>query len=153
VATHICTLEGEIHQLRAKARRRDAELLRWGLALEPQLEAALEQIPICASSSYVYLGSLTFCQLCLAVPSYYCHVLNLTPNEIIRVCQFTRAETAPFFILVTPQNLFRFEIRPNLTVILVVAPNPHPNVIDVDSFPTESDEDAVTSSRRKRKRR
>ncbi|CAK9171711.1 unnamed protein product [Ilex paraguariensis] len=68
--------------------------------------------------------------------------LSLTPNEINRVYQLSHAKATPFFALVTPQNLFRFGIGPNLAVI-----PPPPPVIDVDSSSTESNEDVATSSK------
>ncbi|CAK9177488.1 unnamed protein product, partial [Ilex paraguariensis] len=78
---------------------------------------------------------------------------SLTPNEILRVCRLTCVEAAPFSNLVTSQNFFRFEIGPNLAIVLVVILNPPPPIIGVDFFSTRLDEDTITSPRGKKKHR
>ncbi|CAK9166750.1 unnamed protein product [Ilex paraguariensis] len=108
------------------------------------------------------MGSLTFllallgCFILLVsytLRSRHTDSPSLTPNNIIKVCWLTRTKEAPSSTLVTSQNLFRFGISPKSTIILVVALNPPPFVINVDSSPTRSNEDDVTSSGGKRKRR
>ncbi|CAK9134846.1 unnamed protein product, partial [Ilex paraguariensis] len=62
---------------------------------------------------------------------------SLTLNELSRVCQLAVAKAAPFSSLIIVQNLFRFEIGPNPTVLPTIVPDP-PLFLNVDSFPRRS---------------